>query len=136
MKAAVTVWEGRISPVLDTARSLVVADIEAGGWTSQHEEIFPDDAPQEKVSRLCALGVEVLVCGAVSRPLAELISSSGIRLVPFVSGGLDEILTALADERLPDPAFSMPGCGCRQGHRFRGRHRMCSSRRPSVRRSL
>lgn len=136
MKTAVTVWEGRVSPVLDTAQSLVVAEIEAGRVLSQREETFLGNMPHEKVARLCALGVNVLVCGAVSRPLAELISSSGIHLIPFVSGELGEVLEAMAAGHLPDRAFSMPGCGCRQEHRYRRRRRRCSAQQPGAKQGM
>jgi len=136
MITAVTVWQGRVSPVLDAAQFLVVAEIEAGSVRSQREETFLGNMPHEKVARLCTLGVNVLVCGAVSRPLAELISSSGIRLIPFVSGELGEVLEAMAAGHLPDRAFSMPGCGCRQGRRFRGRRHVCSSHRAGAKRGI
>jgi predicted Fe-Mo cluster-binding NifX family protein len=126
MKVALTVWEGRISPLLDTARSVVIADIEEGRPVSQRDETFAGDSAHEKIARLCALGVEVLVCGAVSRPLADLVSSCGIRLIPFVSGELREVLEAVIAGRMPDTAFSMPGCGCGRGRRFHGRHGSCA----------
>jgi predicted Fe-Mo cluster-binding NifX family protein len=122
VKVALTVWEGRISPVLDTARSVVVADIEDGIPVVQREEAFAGDSDREKVGRLRARGVDVLVCGAVSRPLAALVASCGIRLIPFVSGELREVLAAVIAGRMPNTAFSMPGCGCGgQGRRRRGR---------------
>ncbi len=124
MKIAVTVWQGRVSPVLDTAQSLVIAEIESGMLLARREEAFPGNRPHQKAARLCALGVNMLVCGAVSRPLAELITASGIRLIPFVSGELGEVLEALAAGRLPDRAFAMPGCGCRKKRR-QYRHRGC-----------
>jgi len=126
MKVALTTWEGRISPVFDTARTVVVADIENGRPVSQRDEAFAGDSAQGKITKLRALGVEVLVCGAVSRPLADLVSSCGIRLIPFVSGELREVLEAVIAGRMPDTAFSMPGCGCRRGRRFRARHGNCA----------
>jgi len=120
MRVALTVWEGRISPVLDTARSVAIADIAEGTPGTRRDEILPEDSPHGKVAQLRALDVEVLVCGAVSRPLASLVSSSGIRLIPFVAGELDEVLEAVITGRIPDSAFSMPGCGCQRRRRFRG----------------
>lgn len=120
MRVALTVWEGRISPVLDTARSAAIADVENGTTITQRDETLTEDSPHGKVSQLRALGVEVLVCGAVSRPLANLVSSTGIRLIPFVAGELGEVLAAVIAGRIPDSAFSMPGCGCQRRRRFRG----------------
>lgn len=128
MKVALTVWEGRISPVLDTARSMVIADVEGGLPVSRRDETLVGNSMQEKLARLRELGVQTLVCGAVSRALADLISSCGIRLVPFVSGEVHEVLKAVAANRIPETAFSMPGCGCRRGHRVRARRGGCGAR--------
>lgn len=136
MRIALTEWQGRISPVLDTARALVVADIEDGALISRRDEAFSGDMVQEKIARLRALGVELLVCGAVSRPLAESIVSSGIRLVPFVSGDIGEVLQAVTARRMPDPAFAMPGCRCGRGRRFRARRGSCVENPNSASRSI
>ncbi len=127
MRVALTIWQGRISPVFDTARSMIVADIEEARLLSQRNETFGDDSAQEKIGRLHALGVDVLVCGAVSRPLADLAVSRGIRLLPFVSGELGEVLTAVIAGRMPDAAFAMPGCGRGCGRRFRTRRGGCAT---------
>jgi len=119
MKVAMTVWNGRISPVLDAARSLLVVEMENGVASSRREEFVLGESVQEKLSRLEELGVETLVCGAVSRPLAKMIASRGIRLIPFVCGDSEEVLKAVAANRIPGTAFSMPGCGF--GRRSRGR---------------
>lgn len=128
MKVALTVWEGRISPVLDTARSVVIANVENGTKTAQRDEMLSEESPQGKIAQLRALGVEVLVCGAVSRPLANFVSSSGIRLFPFVSGELGDVLEAVIKGKIPDTAFSMPGCGCQHGRRFRGWRGGCAAK--------
>jgi len=114
MKVALTEWQGRVSPVLDTARALLIAEVDGGTPTVFHRDAFTSDVPQEMAAQLRALGIELLVCGAVSQPLAECISSTGIRIIPFVSGDIEEVLQAVTARRIPDPAFSMPGCGCRR----------------------
>jgi predicted Fe-Mo cluster-binding NifX family protein len=123
VRLAITVWEGRVSPVFDTARIVMVTDIESGEARDRHVETLPDGSPSQKVARLRELGVETLVCGAISGPFASLLSSSGIRLIPFVSGDVDEVLQAVVAKGVPPRTFSMPGCG--RGQRFRGRHGNC-----------
>jgi predicted Fe-Mo cluster-binding NifX family protein len=125
MRVALTIWEDRVSPVFDTARAAVLADIEEGKLVVQREEIFPSDSAQEKVARLRALGVDTLICGAISRPLAEMLGAAGIRVVPFVAGGAKEVLAAYLSGDLPTRSFAMPGCRCGQAHRFHGRRGNC-----------
>jgi len=124
MVVAFAVWDDRISPVFDTAGTVLLADIEGGTVLSRRTEAIEGAVPSEKVGRLKALGAGTLVCGAISRSLAELITAEGIRLVPFVAGDVEEVVSAFACGTLPGPAFVMPGCGMQRRGRFgRGRGR-------------
>mgnify|MGYP006291751135 CR=1 FL=1 len=124
MTVAFAVWDNRISPVFDTAGTVLVAQMEGGRLTGRREEAIDGHLPSEKAARLKALGVETLVCGAISRPMAEAVAAEGIRLVPFVAGTVDEVAAAFGQGLVPGPAFAMPGCGRRRRGRFgRGRGR-------------
>jgi predicted Fe-Mo cluster-binding NifX family protein len=120
-KAAFPCWDGRIAPVFDTARDLHVVSTESGRVVSTSEEPLPSGPPGRKAARLSELGVETLVCGAISRPMQDAVASFGIRVVSFVSGERDEVVRAWLGGELARPAFTMPGCGGRQRARFRGR---------------
>jgi predicted Fe-Mo cluster-binding NifX family protein len=122
MKVAMTVWDGRVSPVCDAARRIALVEMSDGASPGdcRIEESLPADHPLQLLARLRALDVNTLICGAISRPLAELIANAGIRLIPFVSGSEEEILKAFMEGRLDDPEFQMPGCCGRGRRRFRG----------------
>jgi len=50
-----------------------------------------------------------------------LIEANHIRVIPGVSGDIDDVLAALIAEELPHPRFMMPGCGAHlRQHRLRG----------------
>jgi predicted Fe-Mo cluster-binding NifX family protein len=74
-----------------------------------------------KAARLADLGVDTLVCGAISRSMREVVAASGIRVISFVSGERDEVVRAWLGGGLDQPAFTMPGCGGRRRARVRGR---------------
>lgn len=116
MKAAISIWDNRVSPVFDTARKLLLVEIENGQEVSRCEVTLAETWPLARVARLKELGVSVLLCGAISRPLAAMLISAGIQIVPFMMGNTEEILNAYLKGHLPDPRFLMPGC-C--GRRFR-----------------
>jgi predicted Fe-Mo cluster-binding NifX family protein len=124
MKVALTVWEGRISPLFDAARELLVAEIEDKGviHNRRHEPIMPQ-WPLRVVERLVEQGVTVLICGAISEVPAGMMEAAGIELVAFVAGPVDDVLGALAKGRPIIPTFSMPGCGCPKCPRPKGRRR-------------
>ena len=72
--------------------------------------------------RLAELGVDVLVCGAISWPLEALLTASGIRVIPLVCGGVEEMVRAFRGGTLGDERFTMPGC-CRKRRRRNRRRR-------------
>ena len=118
MKAAFAYWDNRIAPVFDTARQIHVVEVEAGQVVSEAPETLSEDMSVQKALRLVELGVGVLVCGAISRPMHEMVAAYGIRVVPFVAGDLREVIQAWISGDLECDAFAMPGC-CGRGRRRR-----------------
>lgn len=126
MKTAFAHWNHRIAPVFDTARQIYVVDVESLRIVNEAQETLADDSPLRRVRRLAELGIEVLVCGAISRSLCALVAAYGIQVVPFVAGDLDSVVQAWLGGTLQGESFTMPGCCERGGRRFRlmqGRHR-------------
>ncbi len=110
MITALTVWENRISPVFDSSRTLLVAEIEDKKISNRHYEPFNPCLPSHFADRLNALGVEVLICGAISQHPADIIEAIGIKLLAFITGNTDELLENLVKNKSIVPAFLMPGC--------------------------
>ena len=122
MQIAITVWRQRVSPVFDTARNFLLAKVEGGKIQETRAVEMAEPWPHQRVARLKELGVELLVCGAVSKPVAMLLQAAGIRLVPWVAGPVTAVLERLAAGKTLGPEFAMPGC-CRRRRRRRGRGR-------------
>jgi predicted Fe-Mo cluster-binding NifX family protein len=127
MKIAIPVWNGFVSSVFDFAHYLLVVDVkgkqEINRWQIQlAQQVIP-----QRVNQLISSGIEVIICGAISRPLAATLTASNIKIIPFVSGSVDEVLEAYLDNRLAEPQFLQPGCwpgarksfGCGSGRRHR-----------------
>jgi predicted Fe-Mo cluster-binding NifX family protein len=113
-KTAFAYWDNRIAPVFDIARQIHVVEAESGRIVAETEELLRDDLPVQKVIRLAELGVGTLVCGAISRPLHEMVTAYGIEVVPFVAGDLSEVIQAWLNDNLENDTFAMPGC-CGRG---------------------
>jgi len=116
MKAAFAILDNRIAPVFDVARLICLVEVENGKIVRSANEILTGDMPVPKVLRLTELGVDTLVCGAISRPLFEMIEAYDIRIVSFVTGDIGEVISAWLKGGLNSDAFSMPGC-CGHGLR-------------------
>jgi len=119
MKAALTVWDGRVSPVFDVSREAVILTIENGAVAARCSKNIDTPTATLKIDWLMDLGVETLICGAISEPLHRELTVRGVRVLGFVAGEIDEVVQAFIAGTLPAPALSMPGCCARQ-HRFRG----------------
>jgi hypothetical protein len=57
-----------------------------------------------------------------------MVTASGIKVLPYVTGNIDEVLQAYLTDKLVQPQFVMPGCwpGARKG--FGRRQRSCRRR--------
>jgi hypothetical protein len=70
--------------VFDVSRLILLAETKAGRIISESRETLVDTIAEQKATHLAELDVGILVCGAVSRPLQEMISTYGIRVIPFL----------------------------------------------------
>jgi predicted Fe-Mo cluster-binding NifX family protein len=109
MRAALTVWEGRVSPVFDVSREAEILTVEKGELVARYLENIEAPTSTLKVNRLLDLGVDTLVCGAISEPVQRELTTRGVRVLGFVAGEIDEVLRAFLAGSLPAPALSMPG---------------------------
>jgi len=128
MRIAVSVWEGRVSPVFDSSRRMLVVDIVDGRAGDRREVELPADSPAERVSHLRGLNVSTLLCGAISRPLAEWLQAAGVEVHPFVAGSVEEVLSGYLSGQLNRADFRMPGCCGRRRRHCGGRGRQGEGR--------
>jgi predicted Fe-Mo cluster-binding NifX family protein len=128
MKVAIPIWEDRVSSVLDFSQRLVVVELKNGGEMSRAQIAVSEQNAFARLAKLRELGVDVLICGAVSQPLASASAAQGIQLLPYVTGRVDDVLKAYQAGQLGLPQFRLPGWwpGARRGF---GR-RCCQHRGP------
>jgi predicted Fe-Mo cluster-binding NifX family protein len=122
MRLAVPVWQGRVSPVLDVARRLLVVDVVGGSEVSRAwEELGPGLLP-DRIRRLVGLGIDAIVCGAVSRQMMGTLVGLGITVFPGMRGEVEEVLRSVVRGGTPDARFFLPGYEVRRmRRRWRGR---------------
>lgn len=119
MKVAFAHWNDRIAPVFDSARQVHIVETGSGQVLGETQAPLPGDPIIQKALRLSALDVDTLVCGAISRPLQEMIAAYGIQVIPFVAGDLNQVIRAFLRGSSMDEVFAMPGCRGRVRQRFR-----------------
>ena len=115
MKIAITIWGTRISPVFDSAKSLLVVDTH--GSEIETERVSFDARLFNRFLLLMReLEVQVLICGALCEGSAKILEAHGIEVLSFLTGEVKQVLECYLQGR--DLAvFSLPGCRrgiCRQ----------------------
>ena len=110
MRVAIPVWSGRISPVLDVARELVLVNIERKRVLDRKILVIDGNRFSEIAFMLNRNNVDIVLCGALSDVLLNTLRRRGIRVQSWLTGGIDDILEAFISGRLRDPRFKMPGC--------------------------
>jgi len=117
MKIAIPVWNGFVSSVFDFAHKLLLVDIENAKVVNQSEVALESQSLPQRTGNLKNLGVDVLICGAISQALANMVTASGIQVLPYVTGEVDNVLQAYLTGQLVQPQFTMPGYwpGARRG---------------------
>ena len=114
MKIALSVFRDCISTVFDVADQLMVLEMdEACGHKRTMVKIDSTD-PARRAIQLKDREIDVLICGAISRPMQEAIAAMGVLVYPFVRGSVDEIIAAYTTGRLNSGVFALPGCRSRR----------------------
>lgn len=110
MKIAIPLWNDCVSNVFDFAHRLLLVDIENGKEINRSEVELKADSLLQRAGRLKSLEVDVLVCGAISRALSQMVTTSGIQVLPYVTGRVGDVLQAYLTSQLVKPEFTLPGC--------------------------
>jgi predicted Fe-Mo cluster-binding NifX family protein len=122
MNVAITVWGNRISPVFDSAQTLLVAEIREDQVVGRKLQLFQATMFDRFLRLLEELDVRVLICGALCEGPARILESHDIEVIPFLTGEVEKILECYVQEKDLNE-FAMPGC--RHG-------RCCRARQPGM----
>ena len=118
MRIAIPTREGRISPVFDVSRELLVMEVKGSRVVKKWKETLKEN-PSMKGEQIARANIGVIVCGAISQPFAGMLAVRGVRIHPFVAGNIDEVVRAHLAGKLGQARFAMPGC-CGRRRGFRG----------------
>lgn len=126
MLVAAPILNKRISPLFDVARNLLLVNTENKEKFERCRIYLEELDLAVKSKRIADIGVNVLICGAISKPLEVMLVSAGVRVVPNTCGQAEEVLLAFISGQLAKRSFLMPGCRG-QRRRFGIHHRQRSS---------
>lgn len=134
MRVALPIWEERISPVFDVASRILLVDVDRQTLGAREERRLAVTDPRARVETMIAWRVEVLICGAISRVIEQMLTARDVRVLGRVCGVAEEVLQAYVTGQLDAPRFRLPGeespgrgggrgRGSRRGRRRRANYR-------------
>jgi predicted Fe-Mo cluster-binding NifX family protein len=126
MNIAIPIWNHRVSPVFDTAANVVVFADGDGSAAPGTEYGLAGADFFSRAHRMQELNIDVLICGAISKPLEDEIRRRGIEVIPHICGCVEDVFQAFQTGQLNQQQFMMPGC-C--GKRRRFQRRGCGQKR-------
>ena len=110
MKIAIPVWGDNVGTTFDFAHHLLLVDVNRNREEKRNVTALPDEHSFNRARRLSGLKVDVLICGAISQQMFFNLANSGINIVPFVKGDVEQVLSAFLSGRLAESRFLLPGC--------------------------
>lgn len=105
MKLAITEYDGRVSPVYEVAKEILLVVVEGGREVSRHRCSLDGGAPLRRIRRLVEYGVQTLICGGITASQVELLHAVGITVVDQQAGPVDRVLQAFIDTPLDAPSL-------------------------------
>ena len=121
MKLAIPEFNGRISPTFDFCRHLLLVEISPGEPSLMTTLDLSGLESNRRAQFLKKLEIDTLLCGGISRKLTEDVEGYDIRIIPWLSGEIQEVLQAYLNGKLPDPQLTLPGCNKgKNSTRFQG----------------
>jgi predicted Fe-Mo cluster-binding NifX family protein len=109
MRIAISIWEDKISPVLDTASKLLIIDKDNSKESYRSEANLIEQDITQRCSFIGGLDLDVLICGAISRQLSEMIEACGIKIISGISGPAKDVIKAYLEGDLLHSGYFMPG---------------------------
>lgn len=123
MRIALSVWKDCISTVFDAADQLLVVEKDGDGVLKRPPFRLSSADGASRAMQFKEMKIDVLICGAISRPQEAAIAASGITVHPFVRGSVQEIIDAYESGQLHTATFALPGCHGRGFGAGRGKQR-------------
>lgn len=117
MTVALPVFSSRVSPRFDCAPDVLLVTVDGSRITGRERCSLQGRNPLARVNWLCQRGVDVVICGGISRFSLRSLINRGLRVFPWVTGDVEDVVQLFLSAQL------QPGLVIEHGERPRRRHR-------------
>jgi len=91
-RIAIPIFGDRISNRLDCSENILLVSIEEGEIKKRETIRLLQTNQSVKLSTLVDLGMDVLICNGITKFYSRRLSESNIRIIPWISGEVEEVL--------------------------------------------
>lgn len=114
---ALPVFQNRISPLMDVSSKYVIYETENGQIKQRMDISLNTDGESSRVEKLKEIGVDTIICGAVSGYVSHMINEKGMRLLPMIYGPVEEIIEHYLQNTLGSYCSTAGSCKGRKRQR-------------------
>ena len=104
MKVAIPRMGESVAPCLEYSATIAIFTIEESAIVDQLDFPFRSTNPLDRIRLLRDQHVDTVICGGVQDVFENLVRASGIQLISWVAGNVEELLDQFLAGRL------VPGC--------------------------
>jgi len=114
-KIAITILGNRFAPVFDVSGSLLILEICKNAIINSKIESLDTHNINLKFATIKMCGIDLLICGAISRRFQNKAQEYGIDLISFICGNIEDIINSYLSGKPLKQFFAMPGCSKQKG---------------------
>ena len=120
MNLALAAYENRIASLFESLDRFIIIDSQSNNLQNSISIPVTDKSPMHLSHLLKTNKVELLICGAISGCIQQMLEAHNVQVIPWITGNLESVIHAYKMGEIFLPQFTMPGCGKRGRHGRRG----------------
>ena len=126
MSTAIAAYGDRIASLFESSEKFIIIHSSSDDIKNLPSINIGNNSPNELLRLLKQNDVKILICGAISGCVQDLLEAHNIEVIPWITGDIESVIQAFYSENLISSSFMMPGYrkrGCNRRHRFHRRHK-------------
>ena len=121
MKVAIPRMGEVVAPCLEFSVTITIFTVEEGRVIEQFDFPIRSGEPLDRIRLFRDQQVDTIICGGVQDVFEDLVRASGIQLISWVSGDIEDLLGLFLQGRLtPGKVPGQTASGSRPHHKRRG----------------
>lgn len=110
MCLALATYQNRIASLFESSDKFIIIQSPSYDVKNSTSIVISNNSPNELLQLLKNNNVKILICGAISGCVRQLLEAQNIRVIPWITGDIQGVVEAFRSNQLFSPSFIMPGC--------------------------